>query len=317
MTGLDVVTFGEVLAMFAPLSADPLRYVRQFELRWGGAECNFAIALTRLGIRAGWQSLLGDDELGRMILQGVRGEGVDVERVMLVPEHPTGLYLKQMVAGRTSVFYYRRGSAASTLGPEHLDPEYFRGARWLHLTGITPALSPSCRAAVERAFDLAAELGLTVSFDPNLRLKLWTIEQARAVLIPMMRRCDVLLAGEEELLPLLDLAGREAAVETVLGWGKPSLALKLGAEGALIATPTERLHLPCAPVSLIVDPVGAGDGFDAGFVAGRLMGWDLARSAELGNVVGATALGVRGDFEGYPTLAEALTTLAGRSIIAR
>ena len=314
---IDVVTFGEVLAMFSPLSAEPLRYVRQFELRWGGAECNVAIALTRLGLRAGWLSLLGEDELGRMILQGVRGEGVDVSRVRLVAGYPTGLYLKQFVAGTTQVFYYRRGSAASTLGPEHLDREYFRQARWLHLTGITPALSPSCRAAVERALDLAAEHGPRVSFDPNLRLKLWTIEQAREALLPMMRRCDVLLAGEEELLPLLGLRDREQAIETVLGWQRPLLALKLGAEGALIATSSERLHVPGLPLSTIVDPVGAGDGFDAGFVAGQLMGWDLGRSAALGNAVGASALGVRGDFEGYPTLAEAEALLAGRPTVAR
>src|ERR671934_1813319 len=165
---LDVVTFGEVLALFAPTTAEPLRYARQFELRWGGAECNFAIALTRLGLRCGWQSLLGDDELGRLILQGARGEGVDVSRVRLVAGHPTGLYLKQFVAGTTQVFYYRKGSAASTLGPEDLDLDYFKSARWLHLTGITPALSASCRAAVERAFELAADYSLSVSFDPNL-----------------------------------------------------------------------------------------------------------------------------------------------------
>ena len=312
-----VVTFGEVLALFAPLSADPLRYVRQFELRWGGTECNVAIALTRLGISCGWQSLLGDDELGRLILQGARGEGVDVSRVRLVPGLPTGLYLKQFVAGQTQVFYYRAGSAASTLGPDDLDPDYFRSARWVHLTGITPALSDSCRAAVDRAFDLAEQLGLPVSFDPNLRLKLWSVEQARQVLTPYMRRCDVLLAGEEELLPLLDAPDRAAAVETVLGWGKPLLALKLGAEGALVASRDERLLLPGLPVSQIVDPVGAGDGFDAGFIAGQLMGWDLARSAELGNIVGASAVGVKGDFEAYPTLAEAEAVLAGRRIVAR
>ena len=133
----------------------------------------------------------------------------------------------------------------------------------------------------------------------------------------MMRRCDVLLSGEEELLPLLGLTSREEAVETVLGWRKPTLALKLGAEGALVATPDQRLHLPCLPVELIVDSVGAGDGFDAGFVAGQLMGWDLGRSAELGNVVGASALGVRGDFEGYPTLAAATAILDGRPSVTR
>jgi 2-dehydro-3-deoxygluconokinase len=137
------------------------------------------------------------------------------------------------------------------------------------------------------------------------------------VLVPMMRRCDVLLAGEEELLPLLDVNDRDEAVETVLGWERPLLALKLGAEGALIATPEARLAVPGLPVATIVDSVGAGDGFDAGFVAGQLMGWDLRRSAELGNVVGASALGVRGDFEGYPSLAEATAVLAGRPMVAR
>src|SRR2546423_979589 len=201
----DVITFGEVMALFSPLSSEPLRYVRQFELRWGGAECNFAIALTRLGLSCGWQSLLGNDELGRMILQGVRGEGVDVSHVRFDAEHPTGLYLKQLVGGATEVYYYRRGSAASTFGPDELEADYFRTARWLALTGIPPALSASCRAAVEQAFDLAAEHGLTVSFDPNLRLKLWSIERAREALLPLMQRCDFLLAGGEELLPPLRL----------------------------------------------------------------------------------------------------------------
>jgi 2-dehydro-3-deoxygluconokinase len=314
---LDAITFGEVMALFAPLSDEPLRYVRRFELRWGGAECNFAIALTRLGLSCGWQSTLGDDELGRMILQGVRGEGVDASRVQLRAGRPTGLYLKQFVAGTTQVFYYRQGSAASTLCPEDLDLPYFQSARWLHLTGITPALSESCRAAVERAFDLASECGLKVSFDPNLRLKLWSLERAREVLLPLMRRCDVLLGGEEELLSLLGASDLGAAVKTVLGWNRPILAVKLGESGSLIATRDERLRAPAVQVPITVDPVGAGDGFDAGFVAGQLMGWDLQRSAQLANVVGASALGVRGDFEGYPTLAEAEAGLARRGSVAR
>jgi 2-dehydro-3-deoxygluconokinase len=314
---LDAITFGEVMALFSPLSPEPLRYVRQFELRWGGAECNFAIALTRLGRSCGWQSLLGDDELGQLILQGARGEGVDVSRVRLISGRPTGLYLKQFLGAGTQIYYYRSGSAASTLGPEHLDAEYFRSARWLHLTGITPALSLSCRTAVERAFDLAAEHGLKVSFDPNLRLKLWSLEEACAVLVPLMRRCDVLLAGAEELLPLLGLSEREAAIETVLAWKRPMLVLKLGESGALVATAEQRLEARPVSAPTIVDSVGAGDGFDAGFVAGQLMGWDLRRSAELGNAIGASALGVRGDFEGYPTLAEAEGLLSGRATIGR
>jgi 2-dehydro-3-deoxygluconokinase len=314
---LDVVTLGEVMALFSPTTAEPLRYARQFELRWGGAEVNFAIGLTRLGLQAGLLTLLGDDEMGRLILHGARGEGVDVSRVQLLAGRRTGLYLKQFVAGRTEVFYYREGSAASRLGPDDLDPEYFRQARWLHLTGITAALSDSCLAALRRALDLAEQYGLTVSFDPNMRYKLWSLAEARVALTPLMQRCDVLLAGEEELLPLLGLTEREAAIQTVLEWRRPMLALKLGAEGALIATPTERVISPGLVLEQIVDPVGAGDGFDAGFVAGQLMGWDLAASARLGNIVGASALGIRGDFEAYPTLAEAQAWLEARPNVAR
>jgi 2-dehydro-3-deoxygluconokinase len=217
----------------------------------------------------------------------------------------------------TEVYYYRAGSAASTLGPADLDEEYLRGARWLHLTGITPALSSSCQAAVERAMEIAQRHGLTVSFDPNLRLKLWSIERAREVLLPLMRRCDVLLSGDEELMLLLDLEVRAPAIEAVLSWKGPLLVLKLGQAGALIARPDGHLRVPPVAVAAVIDSVGAGDGFDAGFIAGQLKGWDLARSAQLGNVVGAAALGVRGDFEGFPTLAEAEAVLAGRQIIAR
>jgi 2-dehydro-3-deoxygluconokinase len=313
----EVVTFGEVLAMFVPLTAEPLRYARQFELRWGGAECNFAIALSRLGVASGWFSLLGDDELGRLIYNGARGEGVDVSRARLVASAPTGLYLKQFVGGSTHVYYYRRGSAASMLGPDDVDEAYLREARWLHLSGITPALSDSCCAAVERALEIARRHGLTVSFDPNLRLKLWSLEQARAVLVPLMQRCDVLLAGEEELLPLLDVPTREAAVDAVLGWNGPLMAFKLGADGALIAAGNTAVSVPAMSCPAIVDPIGAGDGFDAGVVAGQLKGWDLVESARLGNVVGASALGVRGDFEGYPSLAEAETILRGQRPVAR
>jgi 2-dehydro-3-deoxygluconokinase len=313
----DVVTFGEALAMFSPLSSERLRYVRQFELRWGGAECNFAIALARLGISCGWQSLLGDDELGRMILQGARGEGVDVSQLKLVPDRPTGLYVKQFTAGATQVLYYRQGSAASTLSPDHLNEEFFASARWLHLTGITPALSPACRGAVESALEIAAAHGLTVSFDPNLRLKLWSVEAAREVLVPLMKRCDVLMAGDEELLLLLDLDDIEAAIEAVVSWNRPLLALKLGGAGALIATPDQRVAVSPIQVAQVVDPVGAGDGFDAGFAAGLLMGWDIERSARLGNFVGASAVVTRGDFEGYPSLSEAEAVLSGRPSVAR
>ena len=314
----DVVTLGETMAMFAPREAGPLRYVSDFRLKFGGAETNFAIALVRLGVSAGWISRLGADELGRFIAHGLRGEGVDVSRVIEDPEAPTALYVKELSAvGDTSVYYYRRGSAASRLSPDDLDVPYLTGARWLHVTGITPGLSDSCRATVERAVELAREAGLEVSFDPNLRLKLWTVERAREVLFPILRRSTVLLGGMEEFSVLLGHTDPAAAADWGLEQGVTVAVVKLGAEGALVATAEERRVVPPFSVPRVIDPVGAGDGFDAGFVAGRLKGYDLWRAAQLGNAVGAHAIMVNGDYEGYPTLAEAEAFMAGQAKIAR
>ena len=314
----DVVTFGETMALFSPRETGPLRYVADFRLKFGGTESNFAIALARLGISAGWFSRLGDDELGRFITHNIRGEGVDLSRVIVDPEAPTALYLKEISAvGDTTVYYYRRGSAASRLSPNDLDAEYVRSARWLHVTGITPALSESCHEAVHAAIDLALAAGLQVSFDPNLRLKLWTVERAREVLFPILRRCHVLLGGMEELSLLLGVSKSDQAADWALEQGVTIAAVKLGADGALIATAEARRTVPPFTIPRVVDTVGAGDGFDAGFVAGRLLGYDPWRAAELGNVVGAHALMVEGDYEGYPTMAEAEAFLAGRARVAR
>ena len=314
----DVVTFGETMALFAPRETGPLRYVADFRLKLGGTESNFAIALARLGISAGWFSRLGDDELGRFIAHNIRGEGVDVSRIVVDPDASTGLYVKEISAvGDTTVYYYRRGSAASRLTPEDLDDAYIRDARWLHLTGITPALSENCHQAIHRAIDIAREAGLEISFDPNMRLKLWTVERAREVMWPILRRCTVLLGGMEELSLLVPARDADAAADWALEQGVAIAAIKRGAEGALVATSSERRTVAPYVIPRVVDTVGAGDGFDAGFVAGRLLGRDPWQAAELGNVVGAHALMVEGDYEGYPTMAEAEAFVAGRARVAR
>jgi 2-dehydro-3-deoxygluconokinase len=314
----DVVTFGETMALFAPRETGPLRYVAEYRLKMGGTESNVAIALARLGIEVGWFSRVGDDELGRFIVHNVRGEGVDTSRVIVDPAAPTGLYLKEISAvGETIVYYYRRGSAASRLRPDDLDAEYLTAARWLHVTGITPALSETCRETVEHAIELARASGLEVSFDPNMRLKLWTVEQARATMFPLIRRSTILLGGMEELSLLLQVETPDVAADWALAQGLSIAVIKLGADGALVATPTERRTIPPFTIPRVVDTVGAGDGFDAGFMAGRLLGRDPWQSAELGNVVGAHALMVEGDYEGYPTMAEAEAFMAGRARVAR
>ena len=211
----DVVTFGETMALFTPRETGPLRYVADYRLKMGGTESNVAIALARLGIKVGWFSRLGDDELGRFIVHNVRGEGVDTSRVLVDPTDPTALYLKEISAvGDTTVYYYRKGSAASQMRPDDLDVSYIQDARWLHVTGITPALSEGCHQTVARAIEVARAAGREVSFDPNLRLKLWTAEQARATMTPLIQRSTVMLGGMEELSLILGVDTPDAATST-------------------------------------------------------------------------------------------------------
>ena len=137
----DVVTVGETMVLGVPPRPGRLRHATGLELKIGGAESNLAIALSRLGLSAGWASYLGDDEPGQLVLDRVRAEGVDTTRVRRVQDHPTGLYLREQVGTDVRVYYYRQGSAASTMQPKAFDLDYLSGAKFLHLTGITPALS--------------------------------------------------------------------------------------------------------------------------------------------------------------------------------
>ena len=155
----ELVTMGETMAVFVPDSAGPLRYAPGFRLRMAGAESNVAVGLCKLGHSAGWISCLGKDELGQYVLNSIRAEGVDTSCVKWDIDHPTGLMIKQLSAGETSVFYYRKNSAASNYGPEDLPFAYLVDAKIIHLSGITPALSESCRAAVERMAEFANEKG--------------------------------------------------------------------------------------------------------------------------------------------------------------
>ena len=301
----ELITLGETMVLFSPEIDGPLRHVERFQRRAAGAESNVAIALARLGHTAGWISRLGDDEFGRYILMSLRGEGVDVSQVHLDPDHPTGIMFRQRgLMGRVEVIYYRRGSAASYLRPEDLNPTYFQGGRLLHLTGITPALSESCRQTVYRAIELAREAGLTISFDPNLRMKLWSLQEAREVLCDLIGKADLVLTGLEEGERLLKRQGEKALAEAILERGARTAIVKLGERGAYLRTEDVELQVPAYPVPRVVDPVGAGDGFDAGCLAGWLKGWDWEASLRLGALVGALAVTVPGDVEGYPDMAQ-------------
>ena len=302
-TALDVVTLGESMALLAATEPGPLAEATQFTRLLAGAETNVATGLSRLGLRVGWLSLLGQDAFGDFVLQAVQREGIDTSHVSRDASRSTGFMLK----GRTldgsdpPIDYYRRGSAASALSLADFDEAWFTGARHLHATGISPALSPSCAELVEHALRRMRAAGRSISFDPNLRPRLWPSPEAmRSQLNQLAALADWVLPGlaEGQLL-----TGRQDPADVArfyLDQGVKAVVIKLGAQGAYVAGEGFEGVVPGVPVARVVDTVGAGDGFAAGFISARLEGRSAAEAAARGNWIGAQAIQVAGDMDGLP-----------------
>ncbi|MFW3170993.1 sugar kinase [Geodermatophilus sp. CPCC 206100] len=306
-----VVTAGETMVLVVPSSPGRLRHATGVVLSIGGAESNVAIGLSRLGIPASWVSALGDDELGELVLHRVRAEGVDTAAVRRVPDRPTGLYLREEVAGALRVHYLRRGSAASTLAPGAFDASVLEGAAFLHLTGITAALSPECAEFLAWAARTAAEAGVRVSYDVNYRSRLWEPAAARAATEALLPSVDVLLVGDEEAAALW---GRDpqSCLERFPDAGPREVVVKLGARGCTAVVDGERLTSPGFPVRQL-DPIGAGDAFAAGYLAATLWGQDPGERLRTANGMGAFCVQSLGDYEGLPSRRE-LTALLDQTV---
>jgi 2-dehydro-3-deoxygluconokinase len=313
----DVLTLGETMVLFTPDQSGPMKHQHTYRKSLGGAESNVAIALSRLGHNVAWHSKLGADPHGEYINSFVRGEGVDTSTVELAEDAPTGLMFKERRAlGESSVHYYRHGSAASTMTPDDL-PDAIEEADYLHLTGITPALSESCRETTFAAIERAREASATVSFDPNIRHKLWESEETmRRTLLELVEESDIVLPGIEEGRALFDADTPEDIAAACRGRGATVAVVKLGAEGALVAD-GETTRVSGYEVERVVDPVGAGDGFAAGFLDGQLRGAGAVEATKRANAVGAFATTVTGDVEGLPTERELDVFLGDREALRR
>lgn len=299
---MDVVTFGESMVVFNPNTSGPLRHIHTFTKSLGGAESNVAAAIAKLNHSVGWFSKVSNDEFGRFVIDSIRAEGVDTSRVIIDNERSTGLLFKEHYQrSNPNVYYYRKNSAASSISPDDIDEEYIKQAKILHITGITPALSESAREAVYKAIDIAKKNNVLVSFDPNIRLKLWTIEEARKVLVDIASKADIVMPGLDESELLLGIKDQDEVCDYFLSKEAKIVAVKLGAEGCYIKNKEEGVKVSGYNVSdLIQDTAGAGDGFAAGFLSGYLEELTLKEIGEYANGVGAMATLVKGDMEGYP-----------------
>lgn len=301
--GVDLVTLGEAMVLLLAEPGVPLAAATTFRRGVAGAEANVAIGLARLGHRAAFLGRVGDDALGRVVLQALRAEGVDTGAVRTDPA-PTGLLLRDCHADRPiDVLYRRARSAGSRLAPADVDPAVIARARVLHVTGITPALSDDALSATLAAVDAARASGTTVAFDPNVRRKLWPPERAAAVLAPIAASADLVLAGADEVALLSGRDHPDAAAEWFLERGAALVATKDGAAGARVTDGTGRWSRAPLPVRA-VDPVGAGDAFDVGFLSAWLRDLPPAACLDEGVAVGGLVVTVPGDTDGLPTPAE-------------
>lgn len=323
-TPAELVTFGETMA--AMRGEGPLRLGGTLRLSVAGAESNVAIGLARLGHGSAWAGRVGDDELGALVLRTLRAENVDVSAAIVDPGRPTGLILfERRTADITRVQYYRSGSAGGAVaaadvlpvlgsvrdpvrGPVRgpvCGPGGNPGRGILHVTGITPALGPTAADAVRVGVERAREAGRLVSFDVNYRARLWTREEARALLRPLAARASVIFGSEQELALLTadPAASRPAAADELLGLGVQAVVVKRGVLGASAHT-TDGVTAVPARVVRAVDVVGAGDAFVSGYLSGVLDGLSPAQCLERGAAVSAFAVGGAGDWEGLPTRPE-------------
>lgn len=287
------------MAVMFPVEPLSMDRVSTLKLDIAGAESNTAIGLSRLGHRARFISRVGSDSLGQRVRATLAAEGVDITYLMTDQETQTGVFFREWLPdGARRVLYYRRGSAASKLAPEHLESEAFKGARILHLTGITPALSETCATAVKYAIDLAHAAGALVSFDPNYRAPLWSPAEARKVLLPLMAQADILLMGHEDALAVLGTDDEEEVLRPHAEFQARVIVLKQAERGASAwsAASAKRIVVPASPVAEVIDPVGAGDAFNAGFIAGWLRGYDLEDALRLGAEEGARLVAQTGDY---------------------
>lgn len=312
----DLITFGESMALFMPPEHRALERASTLEQGFGGAESNVAVGAARLGVSVGWFGTLGNDPFGHMIVKTLRGEGVDVSRVKLSNEAPTGLMFRETVAGRLAVHYYRKHSAASRMQPEDLDEAYIRASKLLHVTGISMAISESSRRTVERAVDIALDAGVPVSFDPNLRLKLWSIEEARDALLPIAAKADYFLPGWDELQLLYETNDWDVVAERLSALRAISIVKSKGDQTVILAN-GQMEQVPFYPADNVVDTVGAGDGFCAGFLSGLVKGMTPVEAVKLASVTGSLAVQMRGDWEALPTWAVASSRLGGQAWVER
>ncbi|MFG2570342.1 sugar kinase [Streptomyces sp. NPDC048567] len=289
-TRLDgaVVCVGETMAQVVPSDGQRLHEAAQYAIGPAGAESNVAISLARLGTHAAWAGLIGNDPLGIRLRRDVERYGVSTDLVRAMPGERTGVFVKDPAPGGSEVYYYRFGSASTLMDDRFAEAVMASGPGWVHLTGVTPALSSSCAQAVRRIVAMAHDASVPVSFDANHRPPLWPdTDTAAHVIGEIAASCDVVFVGRDEAEALWGTRTADAVREHLPQPGV--LVVKDGSVECVSFDREGRTVVPALPVE-VVEPVGAGDAFAAGWIHARLHGMEAAGCLRLGHLMAGFAL---------------------------
>lgn len=314
---LDLISLGEALIVLSASQGGYLRHVLDFHRFIGGAEVNVAVGVARLGHKSGIITRVGADEFGQAVIGFLAGEGVDTSCVQLDPAANTSVFFRERRRlDDTRCYYYRTGTAGGRLGPGDVHPEYIHRARFLLASGLLPPHGQDCIKAVEKAISAAREGNTTVVFDPNVRLRMWTVEQAHTALIPLIAAADIFIGSEEDTQALFGSAD-ESVLQRIQELGPSLVVLKRGGRATLALHGSQILRVPPYSIEGVIDPVGAGDAFAAGFIAGQLRGLNVEDSVKVGNAAGALAATVLGAAESMPIWEDVQALVASRGIVSR
>ena len=316
----DIISMGEPMLEFNAAEEGSLSEVGQFNIGYGGDTSNFAVAASRLGGNVGYLTRLGDDQFGERFLRLWQKEGIDASHVARDADAPTGIYFISRKAGEHFFTYYRKNSAACRMSPENIPLDYIRKARLFHVSGISQGISTSACDAVFKAMAVARETGVMVSYDPNLRLKLWPLDRARAIIHQAAAMADIVLPSLEDAVALTGMEDEKEIARFYLNLGPSVVVLKLGDRGALLATredvdgvtSLEPQRFSAHKVNS-VDMTGAGDTFDGGFAVGYLAGWPLGKCVQFANAAAALATTGLGAVDPIPTREEVDLLMAGQA----
>jgi 2-dehydro-3-deoxygluconokinase len=304
----DLVTFGEAMVRMSPPTSHRLEQTDLFDVKVGGGELNVAIASARLGLKCAWISAVPDNQLGKMVRNKVREQGVDTSYVIFSHRGRQGLYFVEFGASprASQVLYDRQNSSVSLIEPSDVEwDKIFSQSKAFHVSGITPALSKNAARTTLAALKSAKKSGCLISYDLNYRAKLWTTQEACECQTPWMEYVDILITTEEDTNKVFGLKGKnyeETARKLAHKFGFKVVAITLRGDLSVlrntwtaIAFSGGKIHKDKIYEVEIVDRVGAGDSFSAGFICGYLS-QGVERGLQYGNALAAIKHTIPGDF---------------------